>query len=144
MTEQSALELGEEWGVAVFPCGFNKQPLTDHGFKDATRNLEQISEWWSRWPDALVGVPTGVASGLLVVDIDPDGAKWYGEHSADLGVGSQKVGTPGFSEPFPPSDANAGSVIEARGRCPYAAVKARRRPRQRVCARSHEVAARSA
>jgi hypothetical protein len=32
---------------------------------------EQITEWWGRWPDANVGVVTGLVSGVSVIDIDP-------------------------------------------------------------------------
>lgn len=31
----------------------------------------QIKDWWSRWPDANIGLATGSASGLIVLDIDP-------------------------------------------------------------------------
>ncbi len=30
-----------------------------------------IRAWWTRWPDANIGVPTGTPSKLMVVDIDP-------------------------------------------------------------------------
>jgi hypothetical protein len=48
-----------------------KHPRTAHGFKDATQDQDRIAAWWKRWPDANVGIPTGAASGLLVVDCDP-------------------------------------------------------------------------
>jgi putative DNA primase/helicase len=48
-----------------------KHPRTPHGFKDATTDLSQIMEWWDRHPSANIGIPTGVASRLLVVDCDP-------------------------------------------------------------------------
>src|ERR1035441_6600317 len=48
-----------------------KHPQTAHGFKDATQDQDRIAAWWKRWPDANVGIPTGAASGLLVVDCDP-------------------------------------------------------------------------
>lgn len=55
-----------------------KHPRTPHGLKDASDDANVIREWWSRWPDANVGVRTGASSGLLVLDIDPrDG----GDHS---------------------------------------------------------------
>lgn len=89
--EEQALALAEEWGLPVFPCsphpnaqGKTKWPHTEHGFRDATRNLEQIAAWWERWPDALVGVPTGRATRLLVIDVDPTGADWQSAHFAAL------------------------------------------------------------
>lgn len=83
----AALALAEEYGLPVFPCRPDKRPYTPHGFRDASRNIEQIAQWWTDWPDALIGVPTGRASGLLVVDIDPAGAEWYREHADRLGAG---------------------------------------------------------
>jgi hypothetical protein len=59
-------------GIAVFPCKpGGKEPLTPHGFKNATTDVDQIEKWWRRWPNANIGLPTGARSGLLVVDIDP-------------------------------------------------------------------------
>jgi putative DNA primase/helicase len=37
----------------------------------ATTDREKIREWWTEWPDANVGVPTGKVNGITVVDIDP-------------------------------------------------------------------------
>jgi hypothetical protein len=72
----TAALLYAEQGVPVFPCRPNKTPWTVHGFKDATTDEKQIRSWWSHHPDALIGVPTGEASGWLVLDIDvKDGAK---------------------------------------------------------------------
>ncbi|MFC6697254.1 bifunctional DNA primase/polymerase [Nocardioides daphniae] len=57
--------------IPVFPCvAGGKQPLTRHGFHDASADLATVHEWWSRWPDANIGMPTGIASGVDVVDID--------------------------------------------------------------------------
>src|SRR3990172_11227437 len=36
-----------------------KHPRTAHGFKDATTDAAIIKEWWSRWPNANIGIPTG-------------------------------------------------------------------------------------
>ncbi|MDA8348208.1 MAG: bifunctional DNA primase/polymerase, partial [Pseudomonadota bacterium] len=84
---QAALQLAEEYGLPVFPCRPDKRPYTEHGFKDATTNLDMIEEWWNRWPEALIGVPTGKASGLVVLDVDPDGLGWYQEQADKLSAG---------------------------------------------------------
>jgi hypothetical protein len=63
-------------GIPVFPCNpLDKGPLTPNGFKDATTDEAQIRAWWARWPNAMIGVPTGPASGIWVVDTDIDVAK---------------------------------------------------------------------
>ena len=64
-----ALQLPEEWDIPVFPCKKDKSPYTVHGFKDATNNRQQIEDWWAKYPDALVGVPTGAPSQLWALDI---------------------------------------------------------------------------
>jgi hypothetical protein len=65
------------YGFAVFPCKpCGKEPITKHGFKDASRDEAQIRKWWTRAPNANIGIATGARSGLIVVDIDSlEGAK---------------------------------------------------------------------
>jgi hypothetical protein len=63
-------------GIPVFPCGPHKRPLTAHGFHDATADAGQVRTWWTANTGALVGVPTGHTSGILVVDVDPEGLPW--------------------------------------------------------------------
>jgi len=48
-----------------------KHPRTAHGFLDATTDETTIRQWWSRWPEANIGIVTGAKSGLVVLDIDP-------------------------------------------------------------------------
>jgi P4 family phage/plasmid primase-like protien len=58
-------------GIPVFPCNRkDKAPLTRHGFKDATTDRATIISWWSKWPNAMIGVPTGKRSGIDVLDLD--------------------------------------------------------------------------
>jgi hypothetical protein len=57
-------------GLAVFPCGRDKRPYTENGFKDASTDARRIRSWWSKHPDAMIGMPTGPASGIDVLDID--------------------------------------------------------------------------
>lgn len=84
---QAALGLAEEYGIPVFPCRPDKKPYTEHGFKDATTNLERIEELWTRCAEALVGVPTGRASRIDVVDVDPAGLNWYRGNAHKLAAG---------------------------------------------------------
>jgi|ERR1019366_2941488 hypothetical protein len=59
-------------GLAVFPCKpGGKEPLTPHGFKDATTDLQQVRKWWQLWPAANIGIATGTPSGLIALDVDP-------------------------------------------------------------------------
>jgi hypothetical protein len=58
-------------GIPVFPCT-GKQPLTAHGFKDASADPEQIAAWWSKYPTANIAMPTGEVSGMAVVEKDAD------------------------------------------------------------------------
>lgn len=71
-----AIAVSARLNVPVFPCLPNtKKPLTDHGFKNATYDPHQIIEWWKKWPDALIGMPTGKTSDYVVVDIDQKNGK---------------------------------------------------------------------
>ncbi len=80
---EAILRLSREY--PVFPCRRHpaevlirgerklakaKSPLTVHGFQDATQDPDQIRAWWRDYPEALVGVPTGGAARLVVVDYD--------------------------------------------------------------------------
>jgi Bifunctional DNA primase/polymerase, N-terminal/Family of unknown function (DUF5906)/Primase C terminal 2 (PriCT-2) len=62
-------------GLRVFPCLNNpghkdhKKPLTNKGFKDATCDPKKITRWWTRWPTALIGIPTGERFNVLDLDV---------------------------------------------------------------------------
>ena len=58
-------------GLAVFPCrAQDKRPATDHGCKDATKDLAAIKKWWEENPEHNIAVATGGPSNVFVVDID--------------------------------------------------------------------------
>lgn len=107
---QTSLELAQHYvaqGWPVFPCRSHaeehvdqatgeiitlgeKTPLTPNGFKGATRFPRIIERWWSDWPDAAVGLPTGEKTGFFALDIDnkPGGANgfhWLAEMEAEHG-----------------------------------------------------------
>ncbi|GFO61933.1 hypothetical protein GMST_42580 [Geomonas silvestris] len=67
---EEALKYAEQ-GIAVFPLRPNaKTPITSNGFKDATVDVGVINEWWTKFPMANIGIPTGEISGYLVLDVD--------------------------------------------------------------------------
>ena len=63
-------------GWAVFPLvPRDKIPLIGkkqggNGLHDATSDVDQITQWWTETPEANIGLVTGNASGLVVVDVD--------------------------------------------------------------------------
>jgi hypothetical protein len=79
---REALKLARH-GVPVFPSSTSKVPCLKlgPGFSGATTEPHLIREWWSRWPDALVSVRTGIK--FVVLDIDcakhVEAAQWYGK-----------------------------------------------------------------
>jgi putative DNA primase/helicase len=100
---EQALAYAERW--PVFPTALvrrsngavDKVPLVkwakaaaDRAAVDA-RDPALIRRWWARWPHALISMPTGPRSGLIVLDIDVKpprpGKPWaYGwDTLADLG-----------------------------------------------------------
>ena len=97
---ERALALAEI-GLFVFPCRSRdeidpetgeilkgkevKTPLTPHGFKDASVDRDKISAWWTSWPGALVGLPTGRINKIAVADLDKKNGK-------DWEVSARKAG----------------------------------------------------
>ena len=71
---ESALEYASH-GLKVFPAHYNPaddgkgqiSPLVTGGRNAATADESQICAWWASFPDALIAIPTGGASGLLAV-----------------------------------------------------------------------------
>lgn len=60
-----------EMQAPVFPLWEKgKIPKTKNGYKDASLNPEQVRQWWTEWPLANIGIPTGSQSGFWVLDID--------------------------------------------------------------------------
>lgn len=83
---RAAIKYAVDYGWRVFPlhytddaglcscgkadCGGpGKHPRTPRGCLDASTEPDVIRGWWTRWPDANVGIATG--GGLVVIDVDP-------------------------------------------------------------------------
>lgn len=77
-------------GVPVFACvPGGKRPLpASRGFLDATDNSAAIESWWRLMPTANLAIPTGRASGLVVVDVDVHGVNGFDalRHARDAGL----------------------------------------------------------
>jgi hypothetical protein len=71
-------------GWHVFPVvPGKKNPLIPDNLAAATTDEAQIREWWTRWPDANIGVNCG-RSGLVVLDVDTKNGKQGGNSLANL------------------------------------------------------------
>jgi hypothetical protein len=69
---QAALKYLER-GFSVIPCKPDKTPYIKwEPYQKRHPTLKEVQEWWSRWPSAMVGIVTGVISGICVIDIDTD------------------------------------------------------------------------
>jgi hypothetical protein len=84
------LEAAIATGLPCFPCGRSKRPAIPGpgGHKHATADPAALPELFGRFPGPLVGVPTGEASSLSVLDIDwpkhPEARAWLATHRAQL------------------------------------------------------------
>ena len=74
-----------ERGWSILPVGPDKRPLCSWQCyqKDRADGGEAVG-WYTRWPDAGVGIVTGAISGLLVVDVDAGDAEKFAAAKAKL------------------------------------------------------------
>jgi hypothetical protein len=68
---KAALVYRKQLHYSVFPVSADKKALIK--WEPYQKNLpteDEITQWWSKWPDANIGIATGIVSGLAVIDID--------------------------------------------------------------------------
>ncbi|CAN5188011.1 bifunctional DNA primase/polymerase [soil metagenome] len=108
------------WGWRALPLepGGKRAFLRDWPNR-ASDNPDVITAWWQARPDYNVGVLTGGASGIVVVDVDGEhGVHWWRRLAAAFGVPeTATVFTPRgghyyFQHPGPPVPCSAGRVAE--------------------------------
>lgn len=59
-------------GFSVIPVARNKKPLIEwKKYQNQKPTREKVSEWWTKFPKANIGIVTGKISDLIVIDIDP-------------------------------------------------------------------------
>ena len=66
-----ALDLAE-LGLSVFPIkSKGKIPrIKWEKYQKERASKEQIEKWWTKWPNANIGVATGLISNIIVIDLD--------------------------------------------------------------------------
>jgi hypothetical protein len=58
-------------GLAPIPVGPDKRPLVPwQPYQEEAPHADQVDEWWTRWPEANIGVVTGKVSRVVVLDAD--------------------------------------------------------------------------
>lgn len=61
-------------GYSVIPVGPDKRPLVSwKDYQDRKATVEEVIKWWTQFPEALVGIVTGVISNLTVIDVEEGG-----------------------------------------------------------------------
>lgn len=83
---------GFEWSVIpIEPKG--KRPLVKwEEYQDSLCEEHVLGDWWTKWPNANVGVVTGKVSGITVVDIDnADGMRAIAKYIEGLTVPSART-----------------------------------------------------
>lgn len=113
MIEHALLAISKGWpvfplhssidGVCTCKEGANcgnrgKHPRIKNNLLQATTDEEQIREWWTKWPNANVGIATGPA-GLVVIDIDIPKSDAEGDEVSGLDAWDCLLMEAGVTEP---------------------------------------------
>lgn len=70
-----ALMYKNKLGFSVFPCTKEKKSRVKWlEFQKRLPTDEEIIGWWTKWPDAMIGVATGKLSNLILMDADSEAA----------------------------------------------------------------------
>lgn len=78
-----AQNIARNWRVPVFPVGEDKHPTLKRWPERASRDPDQITELWRTRPGPLIGIPTGDASCVSVLDVDSkhdEATLWWREN----------------------------------------------------------------
>lgn len=60
-----------EKGFSVIPVKTNKKPyISWEQFQKRLPTREEVTQWWTNWPFAMIGIITGAISGIDVIDTD--------------------------------------------------------------------------
>lgn len=97
--KECALAYVRDLKWSIFPCApRTKKPLIKWGpYQNRLPTLDEIEKWWTKWPQANIGVVCGKISGIICVDIDsPEAQESYrAEYGEIHNTIRQTTGKPG-------------------------------------------------
>ena len=71
----SLADIAANLGRLVFPCNSEKKPIVEHWKDSASLDPDEIRTMFGRRGAALIAMPTGEATGVVVVDVDVKGSR---------------------------------------------------------------------
>ncbi len=104
-------------GLSIIPVGANKKALIDwKEYQSRIATIEEINQWWTKFPNANIALVTGKISGVVVLDLD----KKYGRTSKEFQIPptvSARSGNGGehFLFKYPGIFVKSGSAISGQG-----------------------------
>jgi len=112
----------QKMGLSIIPTGAGtdrKKPLLAHWkpYQERCASLEEVKEWWKKWPEANPALVTGKVSGIVALDLD----KKYNRTSKEFQIpvtASAKSGNGGehFFFKYPSGiSVKSGSAISGEG-----------------------------
>jgi hypothetical protein len=120
-----ALGYAQKLGLRVIPLVPGKKiPLIPNWPNEATTDEAKIREWWTKWPNANIGIITGwYRDGYFVVlDFDPrNGGDWFDDVGADILPPTWVVHTPSggrhyyYKSPEPLRSAKLPDGVDLKG-----------------------------
>jgi hypothetical protein len=125
----SALWLSQKLGLRVFPLVPGKKtPLIPNWQNEATTDEAKIREWWTRWPNANIGIVTGEYRDgyFYVLDFDPrNGGDWWDDVGEDVLPPTWVVHTPSggrhfyYKTPYPLRSRKLKNGVDLKGEGGY-------------------------
>ena len=58
-------------GFGIIPIQKNKKPFIKwEEYQKRKSSEDEVKEWWTKWPDAMIGIITGALNSIFVIDVD--------------------------------------------------------------------------
>lgn len=60
------------WSIIPLEQGTKRAHVKWKKYQTEAATVEEVERWWSKWPDANIGIITGAVSGVIVLDVDSE------------------------------------------------------------------------